>query len=101
LHKSGISKPQPLRITKRSQTITCSSAPREIIGGGRGWSCGSDQSRGSPPLGPDRPLTVYKVRKGRGSILNGDLEEGLFEIQPASEISDLIQRHSGKVFEKE
>jgi hypothetical protein len=96
LHEPEIAKPQPLRIIKRSQTVTGSSASREIVGRERGWSGSSDQSKGSPLLGPDRPLTVHKKRNVRGSVLNRSLEEGPLEMLPTSAISELIKKNSGK-----
>ena len=64
--------------------------------GGRGWSGSSEQSKGSPLFGPDRPLTVHKKRNGRGSVLDGSLEEGPLEILPQNAISELIKRTAGK-----
>ncbi|KAF4630972.1 hypothetical protein G7Y89_g7160 [Cudoniella acicularis] len=71
LQQSEITKPQPLRIIKRSKTISGSSLSGEVLCRGRGTSSSSDQSKGSPPLGADRPLTVAKRRKGRGTVLDG------------------------------
>jgi hypothetical protein len=70
-HQSEISKPQPLRIIKRSKTISGSSSSGEVLCRGRGTSGISEQSQGSPPMGTDRPLTVAKRRKGRGTVLDG------------------------------
>ena len=71
-------KPQPLRIIKRSQTVTgcCMSSPTFAESRGRisGSSTqGFDESFnvGSPPFGADRPLTVHKLRKKRASVLDG------------------------------
>ncbi|KAH8656075.1 hypothetical protein BGZ60DRAFT_417725 [Tricladium varicosporioides] len=69
-HRSDISKPQPLRIIKRSKTISGSSSSGEILCRGRGASGISEQSQGSPPMEKDRPLTVAKRRKGRGTVLD-------------------------------
>lgn len=93
LHESE--KPQPLRIIKRSQTVTGGSASREMFGG-RGLSGCSDESFniGSPPFGADRPLTVHKIRKKRGSILNGslDLDDDPLSLS-GDPISDLVKKN--------
>src|ERR1700733_7516519 len=97
LHGSEITKPKPLRIVKRGQTVTGSSTPREIVGRGRGrdGSGTSDESKGSSPLGPDRPLTIHKFRRGRGSVLDGSFEDDQFEQHSGSAISDLIKKNFG------
>lgn len=96
---AAIAKPQPLRIIKRSQTITGGSTPREILSPGgerlRGRSGATDESKGSPPMGPDRPLTIHKVRKVRTSVLDG-LEGGPLRDQPDHAIMDLIRTNSGE-----
>ncbi|PQE33351.1 ubiquitin-conjugating enzyme protein [Rutstroemia sp. NJR-2017a WRK4] len=85
-----ISKPQPLRIIKRSQTIAGGKAGgRSGAGGrdwngngnGRRWSGCSFESKGSPPLAKDGPLTVHKIRRGRGSILDGSLEVDIVDVE--------------------
>jgi hypothetical protein len=100
LHGPEIAKPQPLRIIKRSQTVSGSSTPREIVRGGRGSSGSSDRSCGSPPYGElfgvDRPLTVNKIRKGRGTVLDGTLEEAAGQTTLQNAISDLARRYSGE-----
>lgn len=98
LREPEIALPKPLRIVKRAQTVTGSTAPREIGRGGRGTSSCSDDSRGSPPLMVDRPLTVRKRRGGRGSVLNGSLEEGPPSevIGRGSAISELIRKNAGE-----
>jgi hypothetical protein len=89
--------PLPLRIVKRGQTITSCSAPREIGYGGREISACSDQSRGSPPMTVNRPLTVHKRRGGRGSVLNGSLgKQPLPVAASGSAISELIKKTAGK-----
>ncbi|KUJ17181.1 uncharacterized protein LY89DRAFT_73338 [Mollisia scopiformis] len=71
LLESEVSKPSPLRIIKRSQTVAGSLSSRETFRGGRqSSSCSSLQSKGSPPMGADRPLTVRKKRQGGGTSLN-------------------------------
>ncbi|KAL3421134.1 hypothetical protein PVAG01_07579 [Phlyctema vagabunda] len=94
---SSISKPPPLRIIKRSQTISGLSSPREVFGRNtRGLSESSYESKGSPPMGPDRPLTIHKVRRGvKGSVLEG-LEDGSFKAQSDETIKHLVQRHNSK-----
>jgi len=97
-----IAKPQPLRIIKRSQTITCNTAPRDILGLARGPSGISDLSDGvgSPPFGADRPLTVHKTRKGRGSVLDGSFEERSVEMNGSNPITDLIKKnHRERMFQ--
>ncbi|TEY31043.1 hypothetical protein BOTCAL_0825g00020 [Botryotinia calthae] len=75
LHKSEV---EPLRIIKRSQTVT-SRISSSRFGDADEWGmAGSrfdDEGEGSPPVAADRPvgpLTIHKIRrgKGRGSILN-------------------------------
>lgn len=64
-----VTKPSPLRIIKRSKTVTANSSSREAFRGrGQRSSCSSLQSRGSPPLGADRPLTVRKKRQGENVV---------------------------------
>lgn len=86
-HEPDNAKPQPLRIIKRSQTIAACSSPRAVLGISRSVSGITNSSRGSPPLGPDRPLTVHKRRKGRGSIFGSSLDEGPLEEMSFSEIA--------------
>lgn len=89
--------PQPLRIVKRSQTVTSCLRSREIECGGRGISNGSEESRGSPPITVDRPLTVHKRRGGRESVLNGSFDEPTSPIAGSgSAISELIKNNAGK-----
>ena len=95
LRESEIAKPQPLRIIKRSQTVANCSSPREAIGRGRGSSSGSYESKGSPPPGVDRPLTVRK-RHGRGSVIALSLEEPDRDAGSGSALSDIIRKHSGE-----
>ncbi|KAK2630573.1 hypothetical protein QTJ16_001393 [Diplocarpon rosae] len=90
-----ISKPQPLRIIKRSQTVTNCTPSRAFVRRGRGTSDESDQSKGSPPQGVDRPLTVRKKRHGRRSVVGLSLDEP----QSGSEgsggtIEDIVRKHS-------
>ncbi|CAG8961954.1 hypothetical protein HYFRA_00013734 [Hymenoscyphus fraxineus] len=58
LHGAGITKPKPLRIIKRSKTISGSEASGEVLSRGRGSSYSSDQSTRSSPMGSDRPITI-------------------------------------------
>ncbi|KAM3065398.1 hypothetical protein ACMFMG_011480 [Clarireedia jacksonii] len=90
LHESEveITKPQPLRIIKRSQTIAggkaggrSGAAGRDWNDNGRRWSGYSLESKGSPPLAKDGPLTVHKIRRGRGSILDGSLDAAIVDVQ--------------------
>ncbi|PQE20112.1 ubiquitin-conjugating enzyme protein [Rutstroemia sp. NJR-2017a BBW] len=79
-----ISKPQPLRIIKRSQTIAGGrdwNGNGNEHGNGRRWSGCSFESKGSPPLAKDGPLTVHKIRRGRGSILDGSLEVDIVDVE--------------------
>ncbi|KAG4429880.1 hypothetical protein IFR05_014637 [Cadophora sp. M221] len=94
LRESEIAKPQPLRIIKRSQTVANCSSPREIVHRGRGSSGGSCESKGSPPQGIDRPLTVRKKRQGRGSVVALSLEEPEVDLDSGSALSDIIRKHS-------
>lgn len=89
-----IAKPRPLRIVKRGQTVTGCPSPGTLVNGGGGISDCTDEGGGSPPSGADRPLTVRKTRRTRGSILNGSLEEGPAEHSPGSAILSLIERNS-------
>ncbi|PQE22100.1 ubiquitin-conjugating enzyme protein [Rutstroemia sp. NJR-2017a BVV2] len=50
-------------------------------GNGRRWSGCSFESKGSPPLAKDGPLTVHKIRRGRGSILHGSLEVDIVDVE--------------------
>ncbi|KAG0649376.1 hypothetical protein D0Z07_4404 [Hyphodiscus hymeniophilus] len=88
--------PQPLRIIKqRGQTIAGCSAAREIEYRGRGISDGSDESRGSPPMNFNRPLTVRKRRGGGVSVLEGSFEEPDSSIADSGNaISELIKKSS-------
>jgi len=72
-----------------------SMASGETLCRGRGPSGSSELSRGSPPLGIDRPLTVHKLRKGRGSVLNGSFD-GTTESDTGSAISELIKKQAGE-----
>jgi hypothetical protein len=92
-----VAKPRPLRIVKRGQTVTGSPSAGALLDGGRGLSVHPNADGGSPPTGADRPLTVRKTRKSRGSILNGSLEEGPADRSPTSAILDLIDRNSRKL----
>ena len=89
-----ISKPRPLRIVKCGQTVTGCPSPRALIDGRWDLSGCHDEDRGSPPSGADRPLTVRKTRKTRGSFLNGSLDEVPGDQSPGSTILDLIERNS-------
>ncbi|KAF7896612.1 uncharacterized protein EAF01_009015 [Botrytis porri] len=69
---------EPLRIIKRSQTVT-SRISSSRFGGADEWGMAgspfNDEGEGSPPVAADRPLvplTIHKIRrgKGRGSILD-------------------------------
>ncbi|KAH8597187.1 hypothetical protein B0O99DRAFT_87134 [Bisporella sp. PMI_857] len=75
LFESQSNKPQPLRIIKRSQTITGGSCPTEIYGRGTSGVFDESFNVGSPPFGADRPLTVHKLRKKRPSILYGSFDD--------------------------
>ncbi|RDL35822.1 uncharacterized protein BP5553_06434 [Venustampulla echinocandica] len=88
LHQLDISRPKPLRIVKRSQTISGSPAPRKALRRGRRASSSSDQRDGSPPWGADRSLTVRKKRQGRGSVL-GIKFDGSSIPNPASDMFSL------------
>ncbi|RDW91843.1 hypothetical protein BP5796_01237 [Coleophoma crateriformis] len=100
LHQSSVTKPSPLRIIKRSQTVSGRSAPKEVIRRhSRGISESSYESKGSPPAGPDRPLTIHKLRKDRGSVLDG-LEDGAFKEKPDNIIQELVHRHRGHNFHR-
>ncbi|KAK0129286.1 hypothetical protein ONS95_015016 [Cadophora gregata] len=94
LRESEIAKPQPLRIIKRSQTVANCSSPREVVHRGRGSSSGSYESKGSPPQGIDRPLTVRKKRQGRGSVIALSMAEPDEDIGSGSALSDIIRKHS-------
>lgn len=98
LRESGreIAKPQPLRIIKRSQTIANCETSREAERRGRGASGGSDESKGSPPQGVDRPLTVRKKRHGRRSVVGLSLEEPDGEVG-GSVVEDIIRKYSGEL----
>ncbi len=88
-------KPQPLRIIKRSQTVANCEAGRAAERRGRGTSGGSDESKGSPPQGVDRPLTVRKKRQGRRSVIGLSMEEPGGEVG-GSVVEDIIRKHSGE-----
>jgi hypothetical protein len=81
LHEPEVAKPSPLRIIKRSQTISGSSSGRETFGGRRSTSGESSESMGTPP-GGDRPLTVRKKRTTRASVSDRGLDEPLSEMTP-------------------
>ena len=94
-------RPQPLRIIKRSQTITGNSTSNQTFRGAtRGVSGSSTQSFnesfnvGSPPFGADRPLTVHKLRKKRASVLDGFVDSSPESSLTA--VSDLVNRSSRK-----
>ncbi|PBP27187.1 hypothetical protein BUE80_DR001829 [Diplocarpon rosae] len=90
-----ISKPQPLRIIKRSQTVTNCTPSRAFVRRGRGTSDESDQSKGSPPQGIDRPLTVRKKRHGRRSVVGLSLDEPQSGSEGSgSTIEDIVRKHS-------
>jgi hypothetical protein len=102
-----ISKPQPLRIIKRSQTIAggktggrSGAGGRDWNGNGNGngngrrWSGCSFDSKGSPPLAKDGPLTVHKIR--RGSILDGSLEVDIMDVERKGPSEDTFGIALGK-----
>ena len=92
-------KPQPLRIIKRSQTIAGNSTSGGLFSGSpRGLSGSSNESFnvGSPPFGADRPLTVHKLRKKRGSVLEGALDP-VPTVMAGNAIHDLIMKASGMI----
>ncbi|CAL3965394.1 unnamed protein product [Diplocarpon coronariae] len=90
-----ISKPQPLRIIKRSQTVANCTPSRAFVRRGRGTSDGSDESKGSPPQGVDRPLTVRKKRHGRRSVVGLSLDEPQSGSEGSgSTIEDIVRKHS-------
>jgi hypothetical protein len=98
-----ISKPQPLRIIKRSQTIAGGKAGgrsgaggRDWNGNGRRWSGCSFESKGSPPLAKDGPLTVHKIRRGRGSILDGSLEMDIVDVEKKGPCENTVGTAHGK-----
>lgn len=91
-----VATPQPLRIIKRSQTVAHCAAPREIVRRGRGASAGSDESKGSPPQGIDRPLTVRKKRQGRPSVVEINLDTPTAGLSRGSVVEDIVRRYSGK-----
>ncbi len=96
LHESEIAKPPPLRIVKRSQTISGSSSSRETFGGRRGTSGESNESMGTPP-GGDRPITVLKKRVARASVNDWGLEERLSELTPGNLTSAHLNRLDGEL----
>ncbi|EKD18649.1 uncharacterized protein L3040_002075 [Drepanopeziza brunnea f. sp. 'multigermtubi'] len=91
-----ITTPQPLRIIKRSQTVAHCAAPREAIRRSRGASAGSDESKGSPPQGVDRPLTVRKKRPGRATVVGvgAVLDEPAGQARKGSVVEDLLKQYS-------
>ncbi|KAI9054922.1 hypothetical protein LZ554_002065 [Drepanopeziza brunnea f. sp. 'monogermtubi'] len=92
-----ISTPQPLRIIKRSQTVAHCAAPREAVRRGRGASAGSDESKGSPPQGVDRPLTVRKKRPGRATVVVGlgvGSDEPAGQARKGSVVEDMVKQYS-------
>ncbi|KAF8853403.1 hypothetical protein BDZ45DRAFT_79157 [Acephala macrosclerotiorum] len=92
LHEPEVTKPSPLRIIKRSQTITGSSSSSETFWGRQ--SSSSTISRGSPPTGADRPLTVRKKRQGRGSVMNFGSEEKFWDKENEQPLSALSMDRS-------
>jgi hypothetical protein len=96
LHESEVAKPSPLRIVKRSQTVSDSSSSRETFGGRRGLSGESDQSMGTPP-GGDRPITVRKKRITRASISDWGLDEPPSEMNSENSNSVKANRVNGEL----
>ncbi|KAI9642293.1 hypothetical protein NHQ30_009095 [Ciborinia camelliae] len=83
--------PAPLRIIKRSQTVAGRPSGGRL-GGADEWglseSTFDNESEGSPPVEADRPLgplTIHKIRRGRGrgrgSILDGSLSVKIVDIE--------------------
>lgn len=96
LHESEITKPQPLRIIKRSQTISGIPTSR-YQDGARGSSDSSCESKGSPIFGADRPLTVQKKRQQRGSIMEFRSENSGSDLSSSStSLADLVKDYHGK-----
>ena len=94
LRGSEVVRPSPLRIVKRDQAVTSSPSPGAFLDRRQKLSGQPYECRGSPPAGADRPLTVRKTRKSRGTILNGSLEEIPTERSPVSAVMELIERNS-------
>lgn len=82
------------RANANSSNRTGSTASGETLCRRRGPSSSSEQSRGSPPLGIDRPLTVHKIRRGRGSLTDGSFDDPS-ESHVGSAISDLLKKQGG------
>lgn len=91
-----ITKPRPLRIIKRSQTLANCETSREIEYRGRRTSGGSDESKGSPPQGIDRPLTVRKKRQHRRSVIGLSLNEPT-SVEGRNAVEDIVRKHSGEL----
>ncbi|KAB8299143.1 hypothetical protein EYC80_001248 [Monilinia laxa] len=79
--------PAPLRIIKRSQTVTSRPSGYEF-GSADEWgmfeSTFENESEGSPPVAASRPLgplTIHKTRRGRGSILDDSLSVDIVNIE--------------------
>ncbi|ESZ99602.1 hypothetical protein SBOR_0013 [Sclerotinia borealis F-4128] len=85
--------PAPLRIVKCSQTVTGRYAGG-LGGAANEWGRMSEftfdsESEGSPPVAANRPLgplTIHKIRrgKGRGSILDGSVSVKIVDIEKQS-----------------
>jgi hypothetical protein len=102
LHEPEI-KPQPLRIIKHSQTVTGRSSDSGRSGGTDEWGMFESSfdigSEGSPPVATDRPLgplTVHKIRRGRGSILDGSLSVRIVDIEKKTSSEPRIEGHDCK-----
>lgn len=96
LHESEITKPQPLRIIKRSQTISGIPLSRHQYGA-RGSSGSSCESKGSPIFGADRPLTVQKKRQQRVSIMEFRSENsGSDRSSSGNSLADLVKDYNSK-----
>ncbi|SZF03380.1 unnamed protein product [Blumeria hordei] len=61
--ESEIVKPQPLRVIKRSQTISHCSPSGKSLDGGLSTPKSFNQCEGSPPMGIEWPVTVKKRRR--------------------------------------
>lgn len=75
--------PAPLRIIKRSQTVTGRPASAGL-GAADEWGMSeftsNNDSEGSPPVAKDRPLgplTIHKIRRGRGKDRGSILDDNL------------------------
>lgn len=85
--------PAPLRIIKRSQTVAGRPSGSRS-GGADEWGISNstldNESEGSPPMAANRPLgplTIHKIRrgKGRGSILDDELSIKIVDIEKHSQ----------------